>query len=126
MPSPEELARQSIERFDSLKDWSSSDKTLSEGKARRVSAGSANQLEQFVTPDDGHKFTELYNVQHLKSSQLDKASRVCISTIERLYSILCFLFFRIDASTSQGTINTRRQACRCGKSAFLATTRFFK
>ena len=30
-----------------LKDWSSSDKTLSEGKARRVSAGSANQFQQF-------------------------------------------------------------------------------
>jgi len=65
MPSPEELARRNIERLDSLKDWSSSDKTLSEGKARRVSAGSANQFQQFVTPDDGRKFTELYNVQHL-------------------------------------------------------------
>src|SRR5205814_6167701 len=30
-----------------LKDWSSSDKTLSEGQARRVSAGSANQFQQF-------------------------------------------------------------------------------
>jgi type I site-specific restriction endonuclease len=44
--------------------------------------------QQFVTPDDGRKFTELYNVQHLKSSQLDKVSRVCISTIQRLYSML--------------------------------------
>src|SRR5881394_456249 len=52
-----------------LKDWSSSDKTLSEGKARRVSACSANQFQQFVTPDDGPKFTELYNVQHLQRSQ---------------------------------------------------------
>src|SRR5207247_5883543 len=71
-----------------LKDWSSSDKTLSEGKARRVSAGSANQFQQFVTPDDGPKFTELYNVQHLQSAQLDRVSRVCISTIQRLYSML--------------------------------------
>jgi type I restriction enzyme, R subunit len=71
-----------------LKDWSSSDKTLSEGKARRVSAGSANQFQQFVTPDDGRKFTELYNVQHLQSAQLDRVSRVCISTIQRLYSML--------------------------------------
>src|SRR5205823_2698854 len=86
-----------------LKDWSSSDKTSSEGKARRVSAGSANQFQQFVTPDDGRKFTELYNVQHLQrsqrdavrhrreawrgdareridqSAQLDRVSRVCIS-----------------------------------------------
>ena len=86
MQSPEELAREKIERFDSLKDWSSSDKTLSKGKARRVSAGSANQFQQFVTPDDGRKFTELYNVQHLKSNRLDPVSRVCITTIHSLYS----------------------------------------
>src|SRR6266480_92459 len=61
-----------------LKEFSNSDKTLSEGKARRVSAGSANQFQQFVTPDDGCKFTELYNVQHLQSAQLDRVSRVCI------------------------------------------------
>src|SRR5207249_402159 len=71
-----------------LKDWSSSDKTSSEGEARRVSAASANQFQQFVTPDDGRKFTELYNVQHLQSAQLDRVSRVCISTIQRLYSML--------------------------------------
>jgi hypothetical protein len=65
MPSPEELAPQNIERFYSLKDWSNSDKTLSEGKTRRMSAASANQFQQFVTPNDGRKFTELYNVQHL-------------------------------------------------------------
>src|SRR5947208_16943167 len=100
-----------------LKDWSSSDKTLSEGKARRVSAGSKNQFQQFVTPDDGRKFTELYNVQHLQrsqreavrhrrearrvdsrerinqSAQLDRVSRVCISTIHRLYHMLRSFFF---------------------------------
>ena len=65
MQSPEELAREKIEGLDAMKDWSSSDKTSSEGEARRVSAGSANQFQQFVTPDDGRKFTELYNVQHL-------------------------------------------------------------
>src|SRR5438046_4724396 len=71
-----------------LKDWSSSDKTLSEGKARRVSAGSANQFQQFVTPNDGRQFSELYHVQHLQSAQLDRVSRVCVSTIQRLYSML--------------------------------------
>ena len=64
------------------------------------------------SPDDGRKFTELYNVQHLQwssrgrcdmdlrpsgfrsrqasdqSAQLDRVSRVCISTIQRLYSML--------------------------------------
>src|SRR5437879_1639604 len=46
------------------------------------------EFQQFVTPDDGRKFTELYNVQHLLSAQLDRVSRVCISTIQRLYSML--------------------------------------
>ena len=34
------------------------------------------------------KFTELYNVQHLKSNRLDPVARVCITTIQRLYSML--------------------------------------
>ena len=52
------------------------------------------EFQQFVTPDDGRKFTELYNVQHLQSAQLDRVSRVYISTIQRLYStLLCFFFW---------------------------------
>src|SRR5437868_9460714 len=51
------------------------------------------EFQQFVTPDDGRKFTELYNIQHLQSAQLDRVSRVCISTIQRLYSMLRSLFF---------------------------------
>src|SRR5438128_2284333 len=46
------------------------------------------EFQRFVTPDDGRKFTELYDVQHLHSAQLDRVSRVCISTIQRLYSML--------------------------------------
>jgi len=46
------------------------------------------EFQQYVTPDDGRKFTELYNVQHLQSNVLDPVSRVCITTIQRLYSIL--------------------------------------
>src|SRR5437870_3317526 len=46
------------------------------------------EFQQFVTPDDGRKFTKLYNVQHLQSAQLDRVSRVCISTIQRLHSML--------------------------------------
>ena len=46
------------------------------------------EFEQYVTPDDGRKFTELYNVQHLTSNTLDPVSRVCITTIQRLYSML--------------------------------------
>jgi len=43
------------------------------------------EFQQFVTPDDGRKFTELYNIQHLQSAQIDTVSRVTISTIQRLY-----------------------------------------
>jgi len=46
------------------------------------------ELQQYTTPDDGRKLTELYNVQHLKSDKLDPVARVVISTIQRLYSIL--------------------------------------
>ena len=46
------------------------------------------EFQQFTTPDDGRKFTELYNVQHLRSNRIDDVSRVCISTIQRVYSIL--------------------------------------
>lgn len=47
-----------------------------------------NEFQQYTTPDDGRKFTELYNVQHLRSNTIDPVSRVCITTIQRLYSIL--------------------------------------
>ena len=46
------------------------------------------EFQQFVTPDDGRKFSELYNVQHLQSNVIDSASRVTIATIQRIYSIL--------------------------------------
>lgn len=46
------------------------------------------EFDQFVTPDDGRKFSELYNIQHLKSNLLDDVSKVHITTIQRLYSML--------------------------------------
>ncbi len=46
------------------------------------------EFDQFVTPDTGRKFTELYNVQHLTSNKLDTVARVTICTIQRLYSML--------------------------------------
>ncbi len=46
------------------------------------------EFQQYITPDDGRKFTELYNVQHLTTNTLDPVSRVCITTIQRLYSML--------------------------------------
>eukprot|EP01035_Chromulina_nebulosa_P035448 gene35448-47651_t len=46
------------------------------------------EFDQFVAPDTGRKFTEVYNVQHLTSNSLDTVARVTICTIQRLYSIL--------------------------------------
>lgn len=49
----------------------------------------AEQEMMAYTPiDDNRKFTELYTVQRLKSSFVAKDSQVCISTIQRLYSLL--------------------------------------
>jgi len=46
------------------------------------------EFQQFVAPDTGCKFTEVYNVQHLTSNNLDAVARVTICTIQRLYSLL--------------------------------------
>ena len=46
------------------------------------------EFQGFTTPDEGRKFTELYNVQLLQSGRIDRMSKVCISTIQRVYSIL--------------------------------------
>ncbi|MFX0188525.1 MAG: type I restriction-modification enzyme R subunit C-terminal domain-containing protein [Candidatus Hodarchaeota archaeon] len=67
------------------------------GNARRVlflvdrnnlARQAKKEFEQYPTPDDGRKFVELYNIQHLTSNVLDPVSRVCITTIQRLYSML--------------------------------------
>ena len=42
----------------------------------------------YMPSDDNRKFTELYNIQRLKSSFVAKDSQVCISTIQRMYSLL--------------------------------------
>ena len=46
------------------------------------------EFQQYTAPDDGRKFTELYNVQHLATNKIDPVSKVCITTIQRLYSML--------------------------------------
>lgn len=50
-----------------------------------------NEFVQFETPDDGRKFSELYNIRHLTNNALDverDVNRVYISTIQRLYAML--------------------------------------
>lgn len=46
------------------------------------------EFQGYTTPDDGRKFTDLYNVQHLQSNAIDPVNKVVITTIQRLYSIL--------------------------------------
>jgi type I restriction enzyme R subunit len=46
------------------------------------------EMLSYTPIDDNRHFTELYNVQRLKSSYVAKDAQVCISTIQRLYSIL--------------------------------------
>ena len=46
------------------------------------------EFQQYTTPDDGRKFAELYNVQNLTANHIDEVSKVCITTIQRLYSML--------------------------------------
>lgn len=47
-----------------------------------------NEFQQFVSPSSPYKFTEEFSVQHLKRNTLDPAAKVCITTIQRLYSML--------------------------------------
>ena len=46
------------------------------------------EFQQYATPDDGRKFTDLYNVQLLQSHTIDPVSKVVISTIQRMFSVL--------------------------------------
>jgi len=46
------------------------------------------ELMSYVPNDDSRKFTELYNVRRLSSSHVPKDAQICISTIQRMYSIL--------------------------------------
>jgi type I restriction enzyme, R subunit len=46
------------------------------------------EFMSYVPNDDNRKFTELYNVQRLKLPFIAKDSQACISTIQRMYSLL--------------------------------------
>ncbi|MEO2089837.1 MAG: DEAD/DEAH box helicase family protein, partial [Gemmataceae bacterium] len=46
------------------------------------------EFQQYVSPYSGHAFTDEFNVQHLTRNALDPVCRVCITTVQRLYSML--------------------------------------
>ena len=46
------------------------------------------EFQQYLSPYNNYKFSEEYIIQRLTSNTLDTTARVCISTIQRLYSML--------------------------------------
>ena len=46
------------------------------------------EFQGFTTPEERRKFTELYNVQLMRSGYIDPVSKVCIATVQRVYSML--------------------------------------
>ena len=55
---------------------------------RNLGKQAHQEFMAYTPPDDARKFTELYTVQRLSSSTIDQGAAVCISTIQRMYSIL--------------------------------------
>jgi type I restriction enzyme R subunit len=55
---------------------------------RNLGKQAHQEFMAYTPPDDGRTFTELYNVQRLASSTIDPHAQVCISTIQRMYSML--------------------------------------
>lgn len=55
---------------------------------RNLGKQAHQEFMAYTPPDDARKFTELYNVQRLTSPTIDPHAQVCISTIQRMYSIL--------------------------------------
>ena len=55
---------------------------------RNLGEQAEQEFRAYTPNDDNRKFTELYNVQRLQSSSIAGDSQVCITTIQRLYSIL--------------------------------------
>jgi type I restriction enzyme, R subunit len=55
---------------------------------RNLGEQAEQEFLKYQPTDDNRKFTELYNVQRLNSSYIASDSQVCISTIQRLYSVL--------------------------------------
>lgn len=67
----------------------------------------AHQEFMAYTSSDGRDFARDYNVQRLSSSTIDQGAQVCISTIQRMYSILSGV--PIDESAEDMSLNEVQQ-----------------
>lgn len=77
---------------------------------RNLGKQAHQEFMAYTPPDDGRKFTELYNVQRLASSHIDPHSQVCISTIQRMYSILSGE--SLDESAEDVSLNEVQQTAK--------------
>jgi type I restriction enzyme R subunit len=55
---------------------------------RNLGKQAYDEFYNYVTPDDGRIFGEIYNIQLLRSNTIDPAADVVITTMQRLYRIL--------------------------------------
>lgn len=55
---------------------------------RNLGKQAYDEFTNWVTPDDGRKFGEIYNIQLLRSNTIDPAASVVITTLQRLYSAI--------------------------------------
>jgi len=85
---------------------------LKHGRAKRIlflvdTKNLGSQAEQeflgYIPNDDHRRFPELYNVRRLSSSSIPTDCHVCISTIQRMYSIL--KGFSLDESLEEVSPN---------------------
>lgn len=74
---------------------------------RNLGKQAEQEFRAYTPPDDPRKFVELYNVQRLASPTLDPHAQVCISTIQRMYSMLSGQ--PIDESAEDVSLNELRQ-----------------
>ncbi|KAA1015117.1 DEAD/DEAH box helicase [Paraburkholderia panacisoli] len=77
---------------------------------RNLGKQAHQEFMAYTPPDDARKFIELYNVQRLASSSIDPHSQVCISTIQRMYSILSGE--PIDESAEDLSLNEMQQTTK--------------
>lgn len=55
---------------------------------RNLGKQARDEFRNYVIPEDGRKFGELFNIQLLTSREIEPAANVVISTIQRMYKIL--------------------------------------
>lgn len=67
-----------------------------------LATNAKDEFEQFVIPHDGRKFTQHYNVNILGRAGIPDATKVTISTIQRLYSQLTNQEFDDSADERSG------------------------